>query len=101
MLSLLRTPTEQLKWTSKRKKTNSKSCQKEGARGPGAWGSRPSDGALPTHPLSDSFYHWFLAFSAVHLSCSAGVPAEETADFGRPVFGLSVARTNLSYPLGQ
>ena len=46
----------------KTQETNVESSQKEGARGPGAWGSRPSDGALPTHPLSDSFYHWFLAF---------------------------------------
>ena len=49
MLSLLRTPTEQLKLTSKRKKPMVKAGRKR------VRGSRPSDRALPTHPLSDCF----------------------------------------------
>ena len=35
----------------KTREINGKSSQKEGAQGPGAWGSRPSNGALPTYPL--------------------------------------------------
>ena len=46
----------------KTSETNGRSCQKKGARSPGAWGPHLSDGALPTHPLYDSFYQWFLAF---------------------------------------
>ena len=39
----------------KMQEINSKNSQKEDARGPGAWASRPRDGALLTHPLSDYF----------------------------------------------
>ena len=62
MLSLLRTPAEQLKWTSKREKSVVKAVRK-GVRGaPELGGSRPSDRALPAHPLYDRFDHRFLAF---------------------------------------
>ena len=52
---------------------NRKGSQKEDLRALGAWGSRPSDGAVPMHPLSDCFYHRFLAFWGPFSRCSVWV----------------------------
>ena len=41
----------------KTREISGKSSQKGDARAPGAGGSRPSDGALPMHPLYDSFHN--------------------------------------------
>jgi len=80
MLSLVLEPKQSnAKMDLKTRETDGKSCQKKGARFPGAWGSRPSDGALPTH--------WFLASRGPPSRRSAWVPAEETAF--RPKFGMS------------
>ena len=57
MLSLLRTHTKQLKWTSKTQEINLKSSRKEDAWGvPGRWGGSPRLRG-PAHPLSDCFSH--------------------------------------------
>ena len=58
MLSLLRTQTEQLKWTSKRKKSLVNSSEKRRMLA----GLLPERRGTPTHYLFDCFKPWFLAF---------------------------------------
>ena len=72
MLSVLRTPAEQLKWTSKRKKLIVKAVIKR-MRGecPVAGAGAPGSGDPRTLFLT-AFTIGFLRFE-VHLSCSVGV----------------------------
>ena len=72
MLSLLRTPTEQLKWSSKREKSMVKTVRKRmrgecPVAGAGAPGSR-----APRTLFLTAFTIGFLRFE-VYLSCSVGV----------------------------
>ena len=80
MLSLLRTHTEQLKWTSKREMSMVKTVRKRMR-----WG----DGALPTGFLND-----FLRFE-VHFSCSVWVLRRDSIS-AHVWYGL---RTHLTYCL--
>ena len=61
MLSLLRTPTEQLKWTSKRKKSMVKADRKRERGAPA-----PATGHSPRIPFSTAFTIDFLRFE-VHF----------------------------------
>ena len=78
MLSLLRTHTEQLKWTSKREMSMVKTVRKRMR-----WG----DGALPTGFLND-----FLRFE-LHFSCSAWVLRRDS--ISAHTFGMVVTTTDL------
>ena len=93
MLSLLRTPTEQLKWTSKREKPMVKAVRKR-MRGecPVAGAGAPGSGAPRTLFLT-AFTIGFSRFE-VHFSCSVGVLRRDSIS-AHVWYGL---RTNLYYP---
>ena len=94
MLSLLRTHTEQLKWTSKREKSMGKTVRKRmhGAPEPGA--PAPATGHSPRILFPTAFPIDFLRFE-VHFSCSAWVLRRDSIS-AHVWYGL---RTNLGYEL--
>ena len=92
MLSLLRTPAEQLKWLSKREKSMVKAVRKR-MRGecPVAGAGAPGSGA-PRIPFSTAFTIDFLRFAG-HFCCPMWVLRRDSF-WGRVWYGL---RTNLHH----
>ena len=73
MLSLLRTPTEQLKWTSKRKKPIVKAVKKRVRGSPEPGAPAPATGHSPRILFLTAFTINFLRFEVL-FRCSVGVP---------------------------